>query len=264
MEDKLSKILGEKYAASDQVTDSIVKDSLISTIATDEFQLTPDEKKLAEEFLKFAEEVLWHLESIDKKTVPYEVVNLLVHSWSTSSANNIPISLAMQLAAREEFDPYQNSRIDHLESIKIGESTYNKYSPLLKKFIKGQYNQTQKLLLSVKGDYIIAYRGMRTYIDPSTPSDQIKLQPISSFSLNYDIATQFAGTDGTVLMSKIPKENVLSTFITGVGCLAEDEVTVLGNQPYKTFIITPLIRKEYYDKTSPHSKPLHDLIGRNI
>ena len=173
-------------------------------------------------------------------------VDRLIHGWAESSANKHPLSIALQLIIKEEFDPQNRSKIDHFshETVESVTPLINAYKPILKKFIHTQYNQTQELLTKTEGDSIILYRGMTTQINPLTSSSEIFLQPASSFSRSYITANDFSLNSGTILISEIPKKNIFSTWVTGFGCLLEEEMVVLGNQPYKTFILDRLLRQK--------------------
>jgi hypothetical protein len=63
-----------------------------------------------------------------------------------------------------------------------------------------------------------------------TYESEISMQPISSWSLSQEQAESFAdnGTYKIVLRTIVPAELVFSTAFSGVGCLSENEIVVLG------------------------------------
>jgi len=67
---------------------------------------------------------------------------------------------------------------------------------------------------------------------PAGARETVSLQPMSSFSADYDIAKSFSGhgqgtwyTNATV---KVPIDRIISTPASGIGCLNEAEFVVLG------------------------------------
>jgi hypothetical protein len=73
--------------------------------------------------------------------------------------------------------------------------------------------------------------GEERYVTPHWDAD-IPLRPLSAFSYDPDVAKNFSGSDGsdirTVIGGQVPVSRILSTAVTGIGCLNESEMVVLG------------------------------------
>ena len=121
------------------------------------------------------------------------------------------------------------------------DSQYARYGLAYRKFVRAQYEETQKLLKEKGIKAIDLYRGVKNkdkYIQfPQGKADEaiecsILLQPQSAFTTHPPKAFDFAGSDsGVVFKVTVPVERCLSTALSGVGCLDEHEVTVLGGPP---------------------------------
>lgn len=77
--------------------------------------------------------------------------------------------------------------------------------------------------------------------------EKVALQPMSSFSTSLDTANDFAyaasdiekgASFNAVVTSVIPRERILSIPTSGFGCLAEEELVVLGGVDSATFAFT--------------------------
>ena len=60
--------------------------------------------------------------------------------------------------------------------------------------------------------------------------ETVKMQPASSWTTDLETAIEFATDKANpeMLTSRVPVTDVLSTCVTGRGCLAEEEVILLG------------------------------------
>ena len=59
------------------------------------------------------------------------------------------------------------------------------------------------------------------------------MQPISSWSLKKDIAERFTGNTGqigAIFSTTVPVSRIFSTSFSGIGCLNEHELVVLGGK----------------------------------
>jgi hypothetical protein len=187
----------------------------------------------------------------------------LVSTWAGSSGDNNPLSVAVQLAARDAFsipdhhiekkaltalekashnedDVYKNA-MPHLNpNIKgLQHDELPVFKAALQEFVHAQYEETQALFKAQGRKEIYLARGMRVNhnVDINGPSAQLKLQPASSFSANYATAKAFAGPGGTVFITKVPVEQVMSTYVTGFGCTSEHEVVVLAHDKMRAFTV---------------------------
>lgn len=167
----------------------------------------------------------------------------LVSQWADTSGDGHPVSVTMQMAAEQEFG--------------LGE-TYNKvfsarggtdvagtvsrnlatHGPVLRHFLRGMYDNTQEWLnANVEGDYVTVFRGFSSKENgPEAGMESVnftegsivgvKMQPMSSFSVRFSTAFDSFGSD--LLVTRVPKSQILGTSMSGYGCLGESEVVVLG------------------------------------
>ena len=85
------------------------------------------------------------------------------------------------------------------------------------------------------------YRGIRLPIEGLPPVDKgMELahtsNPLSSWSLHRDTSAHFAGATtyqekGLLLYMEVPAERIAATAVTGMGCITEQEIVLIGGQP---------------------------------
>lgn len=197
---------------------------------------------------------------------PGSLESKLIQAWAGSSGDTHDISVALQMAVRDAFeipdshiekkalkslDKHGND-LDKLVSSAIkdlapyGSSAKN--NPLkpheiattreaLKEFVQAQYHETQEHLKSLGHDHVFVVRGMHLKINHDyTAPAAVKLQPASSFSADWETSRGgFAGSGGTMFVAKIPRQQVLSTYMTGFGCTGEHEVVVMAHDKLKAY-----------------------------
>ena len=119
--------------------------------------------------------------------------------------------------------------------------------PLFQAFLRAQYENTQRMFAEHGITRVPLYRGFQfnnsTAQAGSTPPPRppwairgtvqdLTLRPLSSFSSTPGIARRFAGVqynkNSVVIAGIVPVSQILSTSVTGLGCLNEKEVVVLG------------------------------------
>ena len=196
---------------------------------------------------------------------PVGLANKFLGSWASSSTKSIG-SLVLQESIRARFAqmyPVDGEIVDDAEG---SQETRDRAKLLLKDPVVSKtmaavvdafYKNTQESL--AESHYTI-YRGMvwsdrhvpenvRSVLDGDTTGGvssvpggyaahtTIRQNPISSWSTNYGIATQFAhgysagdGKVRAVVQSVVPKERIFSTSMSGPGCLNESEFVVLGGK----------------------------------
>jgi hypothetical protein len=57
-----------------------------------------------------------------------------------------------------------------------------------------------------------------------------RTRPLSSWAYESLAAESFAGDNGVLMRAVVPASRILSTGTTGVGCLSEAEMVVLGGE----------------------------------
>jgi len=182
----------------------------------------------------------------------------LLSEWAGTSGDSSYPSCAMQWAAQELFGmPEPKVSWTSMDSTKYGgmkdvlektkiyfgasKMTMDQFKKGLMQYIQAMYDNTQELLKKQGIKEIPLVRGMvlggRGALAPTLVD--LKMQPISAFSLSYPVARDFAGTQthGILVFTKVPAKRVLSTYLSGYGCRSEHEVTVLGGAPTKAIVV---------------------------
>lgn len=171
----------------------------------------------------------------------------LISSWASSSGDGHSLSCALQLAARDAFNMKHDVEMAALSAVKdYGEDgTYKQaakylgfelnsnedrqaFKTALQEFTLAQYHETQSHLKELGVTHVYAARGMKTPATNHGKQVELKLQPISSFSVNHPTAHSFSGGKSLYYV-KVPREQVLSTYVSGYGCAHEHELVILSH-----------------------------------
>jgi hypothetical protein len=144
--------------------------------------------------------------------------------------------LAMQPVAKEVFGLQGTSNpIQELSSATKKEiADYTKFSkPALEAFLKASYKSTQKFFKDRGIETLVVYRGIINSSDNSYLTDpaeiNVDVRPMSSWTVDPEIAKAYAPPGGILLRAEIPISQVLSTaFSGGMGTYVEREVVLLG------------------------------------
>ena len=192
-------------------------------------------------------------------------VSKLVTNWAETSNDHSVISMAMQDSATKEFnltgtaaweaDPEDTDTMkqDMAQGV---QKELDKNGDMYQSFLRAQYGNTQQLFKDNGITQITAYRGfdfsnlgefsedypLPGWTDPENADEvddknltwnaDIPLRPLSAFSYDPESALNFAGggdTDmGRMIGGEVPVSRVLSTAVTGIGCLGELEMVLLG------------------------------------
>lgn len=187
----------------------------------------------------------------------------LVQKWAASSGDHEAVSVAMQVAARDVFDMQDNDlsyaalhilndhQGDTSAVMKAAASTldYNTWGDSkvsgdlvhagLKEFVAGMYRNTQNYLASKGIDHMYLARGMKMSASEGAAIKDVKMQPMSSFSTSISVAKNFAA-GGSVYLVKVPRSQIVGTYLTGFGCSNEHEVVVLANAKMKSVQVKAL------------------------
>jgi hypothetical protein len=159
-------------------------------------------------------------------------VATLLNQWAITSGDSDPESIALQIAVKEEFG-LPDATLAHFSSSakKEGYQSYEAKRERLRAFVRAQYEATQEWLAAHGIQYVTLVRGA-TYTVARTREgiEEFFFQAASSFSVDIPTAVRFAGEppEGVVHMIRVPAAEVLSTARTGIGCLPEREIVVVG------------------------------------
>jgi hypothetical protein len=141
----------------------------------------------------------------------------------------------MQLAVQAEFGLH-GAATDHITSaIKqmhgVGIKLPEREGARLRAFARAEYERTQEWFKSQGIMHVTAFRGMD---DPDDALgygyEDITMQPASSWTTNLEIAFAFTAEKERpkILSARVPVSQVLSTCVTGRGCLIEHEIILMG------------------------------------
>jgi hypothetical protein len=189
-------------------------------------------------------------------------VATLVSAWAGTSNDSNALSLAIQSAAEKEFglqdsmrwgsvvSPDLNSALSSYLADKAGLLSQGNNQAVAQEFVRAQYTDTQQMLKDQGVATVLLYRAQgddpadlgTTQNVPTGPNDKgittqahdiiqtAQMRPISSWSTSLDVAIgSFGSPYGSLLTAQIPASQIMSTARTGVGCLNEHEMTVIGN-----------------------------------
>lgn len=196
----------------------------------------------------------------------------LIREWAATSGDNSAHSIAMQLAAKKEFGLEGTSLWWKKEALTAAKILFTKHEIAMRRFLREMYNDTQEHLAKQGLKTVKVARGHRgdIGITPSTLTKKmakvdVQLQPLSSFSSDFDIAQDFANPfkkDAefvSLLFAEVPANRILSCPVTGYGCLDEVEWVVLGSQKTKEKMFASMIRSFEKDKPFKHWRDIFGL-----
>lgn len=250
----------------------VIKDSIVSTL-TDKLM---SDKEFVEAYINspfnyaFAtlEDALKDKEALRKAI--YGVVDGLVGTWAQTASDHHPLAWALQIAIAQEFgltESYEFLRemLHELDESReapniVAETAflYDTLKPLLHKYVRAVYDETQKFLAQSGLEELWLIRGValpREWVASLQEDDfnayEAPFLPASSWALSAETAESFAvrtsrerpGTEPVTYLIRIPKEafpNIISTALTGWGCFKETELVLLfsGRQQVLANIVT--------------------------
>lgn len=177
------------------------------------------------------------------KNVYEEVSTTLLSTWAQTASDNNPWSFAMQRAAHKEFGlsdeglnwlkDYDKKAWDDAGKILAGNGGRNE--EVFRAILRDMYDETQAALAAEGIETVSVMRGIKAHgrVNQFGPSeviveqrDDIMLNPMSSFSTNFNTHTFFR-QDRSIVM-EVPRERIIGCPRTGYGCLNEYEFVVLG------------------------------------
>jgi hypothetical protein len=168
------------------------------------------------------------------------IASAAIQQWATTSNNQHPVSLALQETAKglfglEETASWGRSNSNaNVTAAAIVESGGGE----LRSFLSAQYEATQDYLKSEGITSIELFRGMNVSAKEydairgnENGSYELSTRPLTSWSTNDTVAIKFGNGDkGVFLSATIPADRIFSLPLTGIGCLNEEEVVVLGGR----------------------------------
>lgn len=168
------------------------------------------------------------------------VIGRLIATWAATSNDDNVLSLATQEAIREEFILKKTANWHRSHDYDF----YKRHGLTLRKFVRAQYDETQKTFKDMNIGGVVVYRGMGVSTDDPILEASSSLGPVtvevvgrpaSSWSTHYRTAKMFADdhaeygvSEGVIFNTTVTAEEVLSTPLSGFGCWDENEVVILG------------------------------------
>jgi hypothetical protein len=162
--------------------------------------------------------------SMEKKYVQRELNN-----WAETSGDHSLPAITMQVAAQQEFG-LKNAPTDHMNPEIMKDVEVKQID---RAYLRSEYEATQKFFAERGITHVSLFRGQE---GPPPPDGRqtVTMQPESSWTTNVTEAHGFAtrgeysDQGGYILTARVPVERILSTPLTGRGCLSEEEVILLG------------------------------------
>lgn len=198
-----------------------------------------------------------------QETTERSVVAAVVDNWAASSGDSNAAAAAMQIAVDKEFGLQKGDDIGGMEThtYSHGLEIYRKHETAMRAVVQAIYSQTQEDLQKAQITHLPLYRGIglgrgaigtrgKQYDEAAfhlagvkankaneevtgswIVDESIESNPLSSYSLDPLMAAAFAGStdDKAMMMTKVPREHVFCTFASGMGCMSESEVVVIGH-----------------------------------
>jgi hypothetical protein len=160
----------------------------------------------------------------------------LIDKWSQTSNDHDDGSLAIQAAIRSEFGLADAA--DWQSSTADGTAILRDHGAVLQSYARAMYDATQADLAARGITEVTVHRGTGIKLgdEPNylTGPATVALRPASSWSTDLATAHEFGQMAldnrgaAAMLTATVPASRVLSTPRTGMGCLSEAEVVLLG------------------------------------
>lgn len=160
-----------------------------------------------------------------------EWVKSKIDLWAETSGDSDPEAAKMQETTKREFG-LTDAVMDHItQNVKVVFS-YPQEEARLRAFVRAEYDRTQEWFKSNDITHVSVFRGMGDeHKELGYGFETVTMQPASSWTTDLDTAIDFAEENfepHKVLTTRVPVSQVLSTCVTGRGCLAEEEIILLG------------------------------------
>ncbi|MFJ6380119.1 hypothetical protein ACIQI7_08975 [Kitasatospora sp. NPDC092039] len=172
-----------------------------------------------------------------------EAVSHHVAGWAATSNDHDPDALALQESARQAFHladtmgwEYGDAGLDADTAQALADD-----GPVLRAFLTAMWENTQAHFADLGVTHVTVHRGFTGGYDATRVSGidgqgtvtDLPLRPLSSFTTEEHVATDFAThggevPDGYTMSGDVPVTRILAVPGTGIGCLDESEIVVLA------------------------------------
>jgi len=187
----------------------------------------------------------YFFEFSEKGDLAEEIAAQLVKKWAHTSGDNDELSVAIQLAAKKEFN--LKGGISYSATVqKKAMQAYGDQMNGLRKFVRAQYEETQAYFNQLGVKEMWLFRGMEnvpasalgaTGLRDVETFQQLRMthNPLSSYSSRWNIATRFSGVNtpgreeiDIMIGGFVDTKDVLSIPLFGNGCADEYEAVLIG------------------------------------
>lgn len=163
----------------------------------------------------------------------------LLDEWAHSSGDSNYKAIANQKLAAKEFG-LEEPAMDHfprnvaIDADKFIAENDGHNNDLTQMAMRAQYEETQTWFREQGIKEVILFRGASYKKPIDDGATELHLQPLSSFATSVESAVSFAAWadagDRYIHSVRVPVEQVFSTSRTGVGCINEHEMVLLGGR----------------------------------
>lgn len=160
-----------------------------------------------------------------------EFVQARIDGWADTAGDSDVAAVKMQHAVQQEFG-LDSAETSHMDEVAYVVNEQERRRDRI--FVRVEYERTQEWFKARGITHVSVFRGMGFDADVVEPlgagHETVTMQPASSWTTDLETAIEFANNQDVpfVLTSRVPVSEVLSTCVTGRGCLAEEEFILLG------------------------------------
>lgn len=179
-----------------------------------------------------------------KKMLGEYIADHILSGWAASSDSGLSLHVQDSVARVFGLDGVDGVR--EMDKSELALDPRGSYPEIFDEFVKAQYVLTQSMFAKAEVDKVVTHRGMIWGNNDSGPlgtidggmrfqikDAEVSLQPLSSTAYERGQTRQFSDaqtldTLSVIVHSDTPVARILSTALTGVGCLEETELTLIG------------------------------------
>lgn len=188
-----------------------------------------------------------------KPNFGYPIVDAILKGWAGSSISRLSVEVqkaAGKMSGLADFDlTTVSDRYIEDGPLRLSDGSRK----VLDRAVELMYENTQRALDKVPDGNVVLYRGLSSpdlqrVVDARSKKwddyyaqARVEQRPLSSWSVQFDTAEEFAtrysgGDTPVIVATSVPKSRIFATPMTGMGCLEEGEMIVLGSEKDPMFI----------------------------
>ena len=169
---------------------------------------------------------------------------IMLDAWASCSGNGNSVSVALQMVVKEKFklEDATNVVTANDASLRRARGLLEDHGEVVRAFADATYDHTQSIFEDAGVEKITLYRGMILGSKPE--GNKATLQPLSSFAVDYVTAATFANDasysqTAAVIAVEVPVSKIFSSALSGIGCLTESEMIVMGGEYNAKIVAEP-------------------------